>query len=60
MMSDRRGLSEVEYEDMTLKEKLASQVAFIRSQSWYSDVEDEDHDDAGTRIMIMEGRDVDA
>ena len=59
-MSDRRDLSKVEYEDMALKEKLASQVAFIRSQSWYSDVEDEDYDDADTPIMIMEGRDVDA
>ena len=59
-MSDHCDLSEVEYEDMTLKEKLASQVAFIKSQGQCSDVEDEDYDDADTLIMIMEGRDVDA
>jgi hypothetical protein len=53
---DIRDLSEVEYEDMTVLEKVASQVAFIKSGGQDASVLDEDYDDAETLIAIVEGR----
>lgn len=48
-----RNIMDLEWEDLTPREKLASQIAFLKSGGQDSDIGEEDYEDADQLIKLI-------